>query len=79
MPNLGPLRRKSDSPRGGAITERQCALCGENLRLVRRHMSPVRLGPPLATEFYQCDACDSAYMLNPVTGKWKAWVADDED
>lgn len=78
MPHLGPLRRKSDNPRG-TITGHRCARCGEGLRFVRRHVSPIRLGVPLATEFYQCGACDSGYVLNPATGKWKASVVNDED
>lgn len=78
MPNLGPLRRKTDNPYG-KTTEHRCVGCGGALHLVRRHVSPVRLGAPVTTEFYQCRACDSGYAFNRATGKWKPWVADDED
>jgi hypothetical protein len=76
MPNLGPLRRKSDDPRG-ARTGHRCSHCREDLCLVRRHVSPSRLGAPVTTEFYQCRACDSGYAFNPGTRKWKPWAADD--
>ena len=76
MRNLGPQRRKSDDPRG-ALTGHRCKICREDLRLVRRHVSPLRLGAPVTTEFYQCRACDSGYKLNPGTGAWKPWVADE--
>ena len=75
MPSLGPKRRKGDNA-SGIISGYRCAHCGEGLHLMRRHVSPVRLGARLATEFYQCRACDSGYALNPATGKWKPWVTD---
>jgi uncharacterized protein with PIN domain len=76
MPSLNFQRRHSDTPRG-AMTSHQCAYCREDLRLVRQHLSPSRLGAQMATEFYQCRACDSGYAFNPATGKWKAWMADE--
>ena len=77
MPNLDPLKRKYESQRS-APPGYKCRCCREGLRLVRKHLSPPRLGPPVATEFYQCSACDSGYALNPETGVWKLWAADDE-
>ncbi len=41
--------------------------------MVRRHVSPPRLGPPTTVEFYVCGACDGGYALNIDTGKWKPW------
>jgi len=76
MPILDPQRRKSDDSRG-ALTGHRCTSCREDLVLVRRHLSPARLGPSTTTEFYQCRACDSGYALNPATGTWKAWAADE--
>ncbi len=76
MPNLGPQRPKSDESRG-AMTGFRCRNCREDLSLVRRHVSPPRLGPPVTTEFYQCRACDSGYAHNPGTGAWKHWAADE--
>ncbi len=76
MPNLGPQRRKSDDPHG-AMTGHRCKTCREDLLLVRRHVSPPRLGTPVTTEFYQCRACDSGYAHTPSTGAWKPWIADE--
>jgi len=76
MPSLNPQRRVSDDSRG-AITGHRCRGCREDLVLVRRHVSPARLGPSITTEFYQCRACDSGYALNVATGTWKAWAADE--
>jgi uncharacterized protein with PIN domain len=76
MPNLGPRRGKTPQ-QPGAVTGHRCVLCHQELRLVRRHVSPPRLGAAVATEFYQCGACDSGYALNPATGKWRNWMADD--
>lgn len=76
MPNLGPQRPKSIDARG-AITGHRCRTCREDLSLVRKHVSPPRLGPPVTIEFYQCRACDSGYAHNPGTGAWKPWVADE--
>ncbi len=76
MPNLGPPRKPDVPP--GTMTTHRCTRCGDHLRLMRRHVSPPRLGPPLTTEFYQCAACDSGYALNPATGKWKVSTAHDD-
>jgi hypothetical protein len=76
MPNLGPLRGKSTNP-PRPVTGHRCNLCHHELHLVRRHVSPARLGAPVTTEFYECTACDSGFALNPATGKWKRWVGDD--
>jgi uncharacterized protein with PIN domain len=77
MPNLDPLRRKTDKPQGKAAQYR-CLSCRESLHLVRRQMSPVRLGAVVTIEFYQCPACDSGHAFNSTTGKWTPWTADDE-
>jgi hypothetical protein len=74
MPNLRP--QQTPNPRGAATTHR-CRLCRQELHLVRRHVSPPRLGASLQTEFYQCSACDSGFVLNVATGKWKPWVSED--
>lgn len=77
MPILDPQRRKTDnSP--AKITGHRCLHCGQDLRFVRKHVSPARLGAPRSTEFYQCRACDAGYAFNRSEGKWKAWVGDDE-
>ena len=76
MPSLNPQRRVTDDSRG-SLTGHRCASCREDLALVRRHVSPPRLGPPVTTEFYQCRACDSGYTHNPGTGTWKSWAADE--
>ena len=76
MPILDPRRRKTDDPRG-ALTGHRCRSCRQDLALVRRHVSPDRLGPRMITEFYQCRACDSGYALNVAAGTWKPWAADE--
>lgn len=76
VPKLDPRRRKSDDARG-ALTTHLCRRCREKLSLVRRHVSPPRLGTPMTTEFYQCDACDSGYALDVAAGTWKFWAADE--
>lgn len=76
MPNLRPQQRKTPN-RPGTVTGHRCRLCRHELHLVRRHVSPPRLGAPLTTEFYQCGACDAGFALNVATGKWKRWVGDD--
>ena len=75
MPDLGPFRGQTNPPSAGS--GHRCALCHQELHLVRRHVSPARLGESLTTEFYQCTACDSGYALNPATGKWKRWISDE--
>ena len=79
MPNLGPQRgnRTTNFPSADGARHR-CARCREELHLVRRHVSPPRLGAPLATEFYECGACNACYALNLATGKWKPWVGDED-
>jgi hypothetical protein len=76
MPSLNPQRRGTDDSRG-SLTGHRCASCREDLLLVRRHVSPARLGPSITTEFYQCRACDSGYALNLAAGTWKPWAADE--
>jgi hypothetical protein len=75
MPNLRP--QQTPRHRQGTVTTHRCSLCRHELHLVRRHVSPPRLGAPLTTEFYQCRACDSGFALNVATGKWKRWMDDD--
>ena len=76
MLSLDLQRRKTDAP-CGALTRHRCRSCREDLVLVRRHISPDRLGPRMTTEFYQCRACDSGYALNLAGGTWKTWAADE--
>ena len=74
MPDL-PLRQKGDKL-DATTAPRRCAHCHEELQLVRRHISPARLGAPITTEFYECRACDSGFTLDPKTGRWKPSVGD---
>jgi hypothetical protein len=34
-------------------------------------VSPARLGPPMVTEYYECECCDSRYQYSPATDRWK--------
>jgi hypothetical protein len=53
-------------------TGHRCPQCHEEtLVLQRRHVSPAHLGPPLVTEFYDCDYCDSRYQYSPATSRWR--------
>jgi hypothetical protein len=76
VPSLNPQRRKNDDGRG-ALTGHRCTRCREDLRLVRTHVSPPRLGAAVTVEFYECRACDSGFALNVGTGTWKAWMPDE--
>jgi hypothetical protein len=75
VPNLRPPRPKPDNA-AGSSTGIRCRQCGQDLRFVRKHVSPSRLGAPLTTQFYECGACDSGYAFNPANGKWKPWIGD---
>ena len=76
MPTLGSQQlHTSEAIR--ARTGHPCSNCHERLQLVRRHVSPHRLGAPSVTEFYQCIACDSGFAFSASTGRWKPWVTDD--
>ena len=56
-------------PAGGA---RRCPQCrAEALVLLQRHVSPPRLGPPLVTEYYECECCDARYQYSPATDRWR--------
>jgi hypothetical protein len=51
---------------------RQCPQCrAEALVLLRRHVSPPRLGPALVTEYYECECCDARYQYSPATNRWR--------
>jgi hypothetical protein len=51
---------------------RQCPQCrAEALILLRRHVSPARLGPTLVTEYYECECCESQYQYSPADDRWK--------
>ena len=51
---------------------RQCPQCRTDaLILLRRHVSPARLGTPLVTEYYECECCDSQYQYSPATDRWR--------
>ena len=74
MPNLRP-----DKPRDVRRTPPAaypCRRCGQRLTLVKSRTSPARLGPPLTTETYECQACDTGYLFTPATGRWKPWAMD---
>jgi hypothetical protein len=32
----------------------------------------------VATDFYQCGACDAGYAVDVSTGAWKRWMTDDD-
>lgn len=50
----------------------RCPQCRqEALVLNRRHVSPVRLGPSLTTEYYDCASCDARYQYTPATNRWR--------
>jgi hypothetical protein len=34
-------------------------------------VSPPRLGPPLVTEYYECECCDARYQYSPATNRWR--------
>jgi len=51
---------------------RQCPQCRTAaLILLRRHVSPARLGAPMVTEYYECERCESQYQYSPATDRWK--------
>jgi hypothetical protein len=51
---------------------RQCPQCrAEALVLLKRHVSPPRLGAALVTEYYECGCCDARYQYSPATGQWR--------
>ena len=56
----------------GTGEARQCPQCRTDaLVLLRRHVSPARLGTPLVTEYYECECCDARYQYSPASGRWK--------
>jgi hypothetical protein len=66
------VRKPGVRPRVAPITHR-CPQCREAaLMLQRRHVSPARLGEPLVTEYYECDACDAQYKYSPAEDRWQA-------
>ena len=53
-------------------TTHRCPQCREQaLVLDHTHVSPVRLGAPLVTEYYNCDFCDARYQFSPALNRWK--------
>jgi DNA-directed RNA polymerase subunit M/transcription elongation factor TFIIS len=51
---------------------RQCPQCRTDaLILMKRHVSPPRLGAALVTEYYECERCDSRYQYSPASDSWK--------
>ena len=77
LPSLHPRRRRHDD-KAVRPTEHRCRQCGHTLLLARTHISPPRLGPPLTTEYYRCDACETGYQFAPATGRWKPWTSEDD-
>ena len=77
MQSLRPRRRIEDRATPPAV--HTCRDCGYHLQLKRRHVSPVYRGAmaPAAVEFYQCPACDSGFMIDPATARFKRWDPDD--
>jgi uncharacterized protein with PIN domain len=59
--------------KGRTIGEvRRCPQCrADALILLRRHVSPPRLGAPIVTEYYECECCESQYQYSPATNRWK--------
>lgn len=37
----------------------------------RRHVSPPGWGPPILTEYYDCDYCETRYSYSPAEQRWK--------
>ena len=84
---VGDVRKLEAHPAGGLMDfsirhtfektrktgqARQCPQCRTDaLILLRRHVSPARLGTPLVTEYYECECCDSQYQYSPDTDRWK--------
>ena len=65
------IRHTFDKKRAIAAA-RQCPQCrAEALILLRRHVSPARLGAPLVTEYYECERCDTSYQYSPATNRWR--------
>jgi hypothetical protein len=63
--------RQSSSRAFRAPTHR-CTTCHETaLALERRHVSPEKWGPPVVTEFYECDSCDARYAYSPADDRWR--------
>ena len=58
--------------KGRAVGEvRRCPQCRTDaLILLRRHVSPPRLGAPLVTEYYEWDCCEYQYQYSPATVLW---------
>ena len=62
------------NPERNSITgnTHRCPQCRERaLVLHQRHVSPVRLGPPLVTEYYNCDFCEARYQFSPANNRWR--------
>jgi hypothetical protein len=76
LPSIDPRRRRGDRPAPSNANHR-CKDCGAALLLIRQHTSPPRLGAPLTTEYYVCDACDAGYQFAPSTGTWKRCVVEE--
>jgi hypothetical protein len=76
LPSIDLRRRRTDV--ASAKSNHSCQACGGSLVLVRRHVSPPRLGPPLTTEYFRCEACDSGYQHSPATGRWKRHTYEDD-
>ncbi len=68
--DFGPRAGKASHTAAGE--RRVCPRCrSKALALQRRHVSPARLGEPLTTEYYECEACDAAWQYSPAQERWK--------
>lgn len=55
-----------------APSAQRCVVCHQSaLMLQRSHTSPERWGPPVVTEFYECDCCDTRYAYTPADRQWR--------
>ena len=72
-PGLMDFSIRHTFEKGRAVGEvRRCPQCRTDaLILLRRHVSPPRLGPSLVTEYYECECCESQYQYSPATDRWK--------
>jgi hypothetical protein len=49
-----------------------CPQCRtQALIMQRRYVSPPAWGPPVVTEYYDCDFCEASYQFSPAENRWK--------
>ena len=66
------VRHASPTRTAVATIAHRCPQCREQtLVLHRRHVSPMRLGAALVTEYWDCDCCDASYKFSPAENRWR--------